>query len=168
MNHIWGDNLTGFTGMHFVYTYANGWKYEMYIRNSNTIDYRIHSGIVAGRWMNKQHAYIHKIGEHLFKLSWNEPTGTFVCLTFNLEIPNLHGTVCFPKWIIDNPEKTVCHQNEFIDLMLKYRDEGPTYDKQIEDNFAVISFIRDAGIDNDEVINCAPSELPKDYPNNLK
>jgi phenolic acid decarboxylase len=53
------ENLDRFVGKHFLYTYENGWKYEMYIRNANTIDYRIHSGIVGGRWVNKQKAYIH-------------------------------------------------------------------------------------------------------------
>jgi phenolic acid decarboxylase len=47
------ENLDRFVGKHFLYTYENGWKYEMYIRNANTIDYRIHSGIVGGRWVNK-------------------------------------------------------------------------------------------------------------------
>ena len=34
------ENLDRFVGKHFLYTYENGWKYEMYIRNANTIDYR--------------------------------------------------------------------------------------------------------------------------------
>ena len=162
------ENLDRFVGKHFLYTYENGWQYEMYIRNANTIDYRIHSGIVGGRWVNKQKAYIHQIAEHVFKFSWDEPTGTFVSLTVNLEVPILHGTVAFPRWVIEHPEKTVCHQNDFLDLIVQYRDAGPTYEKTIEDNFATITFMRDAGSDNDEVIACPPSELPKDYPNNLR
>lgn len=161
------ENLDGFVGKHFLYTYENGWKYEMYIRNAGTIDYRIHSGIVAGRWVNRQRAYIHQIAEHVFKFSWDEPTGTFVSLTVNLEAAILHGTVCFPRWVIEDPKKTVCHQNDFLGLMAQYRDAGPTYDKTVEDNFAVISFMRDAGPDNDTVIACPPSELPSNYPHNL-
>lgn len=27
-----------FLGKHFIYTYENGWQYELYIKNSTTID----------------------------------------------------------------------------------------------------------------------------------
>jgi len=40
------------------------------------------------------------------------------------------------------------------------RDEGPTYTIVIENNFAEITFIKDDGRDNDEVIVCTDSELP--------
>lgn len=164
----WQENLDGFVGKHFLYTYDNAWKYEMYIRNAMTIDYRIHSGIVAGRWVNRQRAYMHQVAEQVFKVSWDEPTGTFVSLTFNLEAAMVHGTVCFPRWVVEHPEKTVCHQNAVLDRMLRYRDAGPTYAKSIEDHFAVIDFMRDAGPDNDAVIACPPSELPRDYPEHLR
>ena len=39
------DELKEFLGKHFIYTYDNGWQYELYIKNAFTIDYRIHSGI---------------------------------------------------------------------------------------------------------------------------
>jgi phenolic acid decarboxylase len=42
-------DLDEFLGGHFIYTYANGWNYEMYVKNEHTIDYRIHSGMVGGR-----------------------------------------------------------------------------------------------------------------------
>ncbi|MDD5412262.1 MAG: phenolic acid decarboxylase [Methylobacter sp.] len=86
--------------------------------------------------MNKQKAYIHQIAERVFKFSWDEPTGTFVSLTVNLEVAILQGTVVFPRWVIEHPEKMVCHQNDFLDLMVQYRDAGPIYEKTIEDNFA--------------------------------
>ena len=38
-------------GQHFIYTYANGWDYEFYVKNETTMDYRIHSGMVGGRWV---------------------------------------------------------------------------------------------------------------------
>lgn len=41
--------MKNFVGMQMIYTYDNGWEYEIYIKNENTIDYRIHSGMVAGR-----------------------------------------------------------------------------------------------------------------------
>lgn len=43
-----------FIGSHMIYTYENGWEYEIYIKNEDTIDYRIHSGMVGGRWVRDQ------------------------------------------------------------------------------------------------------------------
>jgi phenolic acid decarboxylase len=40
---------SGLIGHRFIYTYANGWQYEMYVKNATTIDYRIHTGHVGGR-----------------------------------------------------------------------------------------------------------------------
>ncbi|GJM75134.1 hypothetical protein HMSSN036_73500 [Paenibacillus macerans] len=42
------EALKDFVGSHMIYTYENGWEYEIYIKNDHTIDYRIHSGMVAG------------------------------------------------------------------------------------------------------------------------
>jgi len=36
------------------------------------------------------------------------------------------------------------------------------------DEFATITFVRDCGANNDAVIACAASELPADFPANLK
>ena len=46
--------LQDFIGKHMIYTYDNGWEYEMYVKNEETIDYRIHSGMVGGRWVKDQ------------------------------------------------------------------------------------------------------------------
>ncbi|WP_204266604.1 phenolic acid decarboxylase, partial [Escherichia coli] len=54
-----------------------------------------------------------------------------------------------------------------IPLMNSYRDAGPAYPTEVIDEFATITFIRDCGADNDEVINCPASELPADFPANL-
>lgn len=66
------SDLSAFTGTHFVYTYDNGWKYEWYGRNDTTGDYRIHQGLVDGRWVThqKMHAVqfapgIYKVDRHL-------------------------------------------------------------------------------------------------------
>ena len=40
--------IAPFVGKHIIYTYANGWKYEMYLKNERTIDYRVHGGLVGG------------------------------------------------------------------------------------------------------------------------
>lgn len=157
------ENLKNLIGKHFIYTYDNGWQYEFYIKNENTVDYRIHSGIVGGRWVNNQEAHIVALGDNIYKVSWDEPTGTCVSLAFNLDSRQIHGTIFFPKWVIDDPKKTVCHQNEYLDLMKKYRDEGPTYPKTVIDEFATITFIEDCGENNELVINCAPSELSEEY-----
>ena len=132
-------DLSGFIGKHLVYTYDNGWNYEIYVKNGTTLDYRIHSGIVANRWVKDQQAYIVRVGESIYKISW----------------------------IMNNPEKTVCFQNDHIPLMVSYREAGPAYPTEVIDEFATITFVRDCGADNDEVINCPANELPDNFPANL-
>ncbi len=43
--------VAGIVGRRLIYTYANGWRYEMYVKNATTIDFPIHSGMVGGRWV---------------------------------------------------------------------------------------------------------------------
>ena len=40
-------DLAGLIGKHLIYTYDNGWQYEIYVKNATTFSYRIHSGIVS-------------------------------------------------------------------------------------------------------------------------
>jgi phenolic acid decarboxylase len=47
--------------------------------------------------------------------------------------------------------------------MRQYRDAGPTYPKQVVDEFATITFLEDCGPDREDVIDCAPDELPAGY-----
>lgn len=101
-------DLSGFIGKHLVYNYENGWDYEIYIKNTQTLNYRIHSGLVGNRWVKDQHAHIIRVSDHVYKVSWTEPTGTSVSLVMNLNDNLIHGTVFFPRWVMDNPEKTVC------------------------------------------------------------
>jgi len=161
-------DLSGFIGKHLVYTYDNGWNYEIYIKNANTLDYRIHSGLVGNRWVKDQQAYIVRIGKDIYKISWTEPTGTDVSLSVNLADKVFHGTIFFPRWVINNPEKTVCFQNEHIAQMQALRDAGPAYPTEVIDEFATITFVRDCGENNETVINCAASELPTDFPAGLR
>lgn len=161
-------DLNGFVGKHVVYTYDNGWNYELYVKNSETIDYRIHSGIVGNRWVKDQQAHIVRVASQVYKISWTEPTGTDVSLIVNLGDKVFHGTIFFPRWVINNPEKTVCFQNEHIEQMKTYRDAGPAYPTEVIDEFATITFVRDCGANNETVINCAASELPKNFPKNLR
>jgi len=162
------NDLSGFIGKHLVYTYDNGWNYEIYVKNEQTLDYRIHSGMVGNRWVKDQRAYIVRVGEESYKISWTEPTGTDVSLIANLGDRLFHGTIFFRRWVMNDPQKTVCVQNEHIAEMERYSEAGPAYPTEIIDEFATITFIRDCGPDNDSVIDCAASELPANFPDNLK
>lgn len=87
------EALQGFTGSHMIYTYENGWEYEIYIKNDHTIDYRIHSGMVAGRWVRDQEANVVKLTEGVYKVAWTEPTGTDVALNFMPNEMRMHGII---------------------------------------------------------------------------
>lgn len=160
------QELSFFLGMHFIYTYANGWKYEWYARNATTCDYRIHQGLVGGRWVTHQATQIVKLAPGMFKADWHEPTGTCVSLYFDIERRIVHGTIFFPQWIAGeggHPEKTICHQNDFVADMHRFRDEGPAYPYEIIAEFASITFMEQRGTDNDQVICAAPGQLPDGY-----
>lgn len=151
-------DLNDFIGTHFIYTYDNGWEYEWYAKNENTVDYRIHGGMVAGRWVTDQKADIVKLTDGVFKITWTEPTGTDVALDFMPNEGKLHGVIFFPKWVHEHPEITVCYQNQQIDLMEESRVKYETYPKYVVPEFAKISYMGDAGKDNDDVICEAPYE----------
>lgn len=159
------SEIINFVGKHFIYTYENGWQYEMYIKNDSTIDYRIHSGMVGGRWVRGQKAHIVRLSDDVVKISWDEPTGTTVSVAVNFSERRVHGVIFFPRWIAQAPQKTVCYQNEHLELMQQYRDAGPTYPKLVIDEFAPITFLEDCGANNETVIACAPKDLPDGYAN---
>ncbi len=144
--------------MHFIYTYENGWEYEFYIKNENTVDYRIHSGMVAGRWVRDQKADIVKLVEGVFKVTWTEPTGTDVALNFMIADKRIHGVIFFPKWVHEHPEITVCFQNDHIALMEESREKYETYPKYVVPEFADITFMKNEGVNNEKVISQAPYE----------
>ena len=161
-------DLSGLLGKHLVYTYDNGWNYEIYVKNAEYMDYRIHSGIVGNRWVKGQRVYIVQVAKDVYKISWTEPTGTDVSLIVNLADNVFHGTIFFPRWIINDPQKTVCFQNDHIPLMEQYRAEGPAYPTEVIDEFATITFVRQCAQNDESIIACAASELPADFPNNLR
>lgn len=160
-------DLSGFVGRRLVYTYDNGWNYELYIKNGKTVDYRIHSGMVGNRWVKDQKAFIVRVAESVYKISWTEPTGTDVSVIANLGDKVFHGTIFFPRWVINDPKKTVCFQNEHIPAMEAYREAGPAYPTEVIDEFATITFIQDCGENNESVIDRPASELPANFPNSL-
>lgn len=150
--------LNEFLGSHFIYTYENGWEYEIYIKNEDTIDYRIHSGMVGGRWVRNQKVDTVKIMDGVFKVSWTEPTGTDVSLNFVPNENRMHGVIFFPKWVHEHPEITVCYQNDFIPLMEKSRLKYEAFPKYVVSEFAAITFFKNEGINNEKVISQAPYE----------
>ncbi|WP_063002722.1 phenolic acid decarboxylase [Nocardia mikamii] len=153
-------DLDGLLGHRFIYTYANGWRYEMYVKNARTIDYRIHSGMVGGRWVKDQEVDIVRLTEGHFKVSWTEPTGTSVAVDILPALRRLHGVIFFPRWVEENPQRTVLYQNDHLEQMAAYRDAGPTYPIHIVSEFATITRVEYVGEDDETVIACAPSELP--------
>lgn len=152
-----------FIGKHIIYTYANGWQYETYLKNERTLDYRVHGGMVGGRWVKGQEVHIVRLAEGVVKISWTEPTGTCVSVAHNLVEYRSHGVIFFPHWIQLDPKKIAVYQNEKLDLMRKYRDDGPTYPITVVDEFAEITFVEDCGRDDETVIACAPQDLPAGY-----
>ncbi|MGW8262549.1 phenolic acid decarboxylase, partial [Bacillus sp. LR--39] len=53
---------------------------------------------------------------------------------------------------------TVCYQNDHIDLMEESREKYETYPKYVVPEFAEITFLKNEGVDNEEVISKAPYE----------
>jgi phenolic acid decarboxylase len=155
--------IAAFIGKHYIYTYDNGWQYETYIKNEHHLEYRVHSGIVGGRWVKNQEAHIVRLAEGVFRASWVEPTGTGVSLAVNLVERRLHGVIFFPRWVVEAPQKIAVFQNPHIDRMLAYRDAGPAYPIELVDSFAEITFIEDCERDDETVIACGPEALPGGY-----
>ena len=155
--------LEDFIGTHSIYTYDNGWEYEWYAKNDHTVDYRIHRRMVKGRWVKDQEADIDKLTDGVFKITWTEPTGTDVALDFMPNEKKLHGMIFFPKWVEEHPEITVTFQNEHIAEMEAAREKYETYPKLLVPEFATITYMGDAGIDNEDVISEAPYDgMPDD------
>jgi phenolic acid decarboxylase len=157
------QDLSGIVGHRFIYTYANGWQYEMYVKNATTIDYRIHSGMVGGRWVKDQTVDLVQLDDDVFKLSWNEPTGTSVVVNVLPGKRRLHGTIFFPQWVEQDGAKTVLYQNDHLDEMCALRDAGPTYPIYVVPEFARITLFEEVGADDESVISAAPGDLPAGF-----
>lgn len=157
------QDLTGIVGHRFIYTYANGWQYEMYVKNDRTIDYRIHSGHVGGRWVKDQRVDLVQLDDDSYKVSWTEPTGTSVAVNVMPRKRRLHGVIFFPDWIREHGEHTVCYQNDHLDEMRAHRDRGPTYPIYVVPEFARITLFEYVGADDDSVVSVAPGDLPEGW-----
>jgi phenolic acid decarboxylase len=157
------QDLSGIVGYRFIYTYANNWQYELYVKNTTTIDYRIHTGMVGGRWVRDQTVDLVQLDDSVFKISWTEPTGTSVVVNLLPAKRRLHGTIFFPQWIEQDGSKTVLYQNDHLEEMRAFRDAGPTYPIYVVPEFAKITLIENVGIDNETAVDTAPSELPAGF-----
>jgi phenolic acid decarboxylase len=157
------NDLTPFLGKHYIYTYDNGYHNEFYIKNDHTVDYRIHGGTLKGRWVRNQQAHIARLADDVVKLSWEEPAGTVVSIAIMLSQRLVHGSIFFPRWIAEDPKQTVCYQNDHLDRLKQLRDAGPTFPRMVVNEFATITFVEDRGQNNEEVIACAPDQLPEGY-----
>jgi phenolic acid decarboxylase len=92
-------------------------------------------------------------------VSWTEPTGTSVAVNVMPSKRRLHGVIFFPQWIRQHGERTVCYQNEHLEQMRAYRDEGPTYPIYVVPEFAYITMFEYVGPDDESVIDRSPAEL---------
>jgi len=145
-----------FIGTQMIYTFANGWEYEIYIKNEDTVDYRIHSGMVGGRWVRDQKMGLVELTKDVYKVSWTEPTGTDVSINFMIGDKKVHGMIFFPKWVHEHPEITVCYQNDHLDLIEASRDKYETYPKHLVSNLGDITYMKNVGINNENIISVAP------------
>ena len=71
---------------------------------------------------------------------------------------DLYGVIFFPKWVHERPDITVCYQNDSIDLMKESREKYETYPKYVVPEFADITYIHHAGVNDETIIAEAPYE----------
>lgn len=158
-NPIPPQDFSGIVGHRFIYTYANGWQYEMYVKNATTIDYRIH---LACRWPLGQGpggqprpARRRQFQDLLDRTHRNLCGGQRSAV--QAAHPRRH---LLPQWIRVHGERTVCYQNEHLDEMRAYRDQGPTYPIYEVPEFAYITLFEYVGPDDETVIDTGPDRLP--------
>lgn len=56
----------------------------------------------------------------------------------------------------EHPEITVCYQNDHIDLMHESREKYETYPKYVVPEFADITYLHNAGANNERIVSEAP------------
>lgn len=97
-------DLSGFIGKHLVYTYDNGWNYEIYVKMAtpSTTVFTAASSAIAGWKIRKR--TLCGWGKYLQNLldrtdrHRRQPDRQLGDKLF-------HGTIFFPRWIMNNPEK---------------------------------------------------------------
>ena len=65
-------DLSGFIGKHLVYTYDNGWNYEIYIK-MKIPSTTVFTAAVGNRWVKDQQVYVVRVGESIYKISGLNP-----------------------------------------------------------------------------------------------
>ena len=142
-------------GKHLIYTYENGWEYEVYYKNKNTIDYRVLRGMMAGRYVKGQRVHMRRLSTSspLFMVSWTEPTGTCVAQVVDLDRRSMDTVAFFPCWVAEEPSKTTCFQNNHLPIIVAYRDIGPTYPISVVNETGFIHTLLDSGPDNELLIS---------------
>lgn len=63
---------------------------------------------------------------------------------------------------MNNPNKTVCFQNEHLEEMAAFRETGPAYPTDAIDEFATITYVESYEQKYDVVINCPVDKIPKE------
>ncbi|MET8427151.1 phenolic acid decarboxylase [Nocardia sp. NPDC004860] len=159
-----GD-LSGIVGRHLIYAYENGWKFDLYVRNSQTVAFRCLMGPMFGRWSTAQPAKMIQLSGDMYKIAWVEPTGAVTVLIVWLRERRVHTTICYPQWMLDFPESTLGHYEDAIPQIIADRDQGPTYPQTLVASTGRITYLETRGRDDDTVIDCPPAKLPLDYAN---
>jgi phenolic acid decarboxylase len=63
----------------------------------------------------------------------------------------------------EDGSKTVLFQNDHLEQMRAYRDEGPTYPIYVVPEFAHITLYEFVGADDETVVDTAPADLPAGF-----
>jgi phenolic acid decarboxylase len=162
-NSALAGDLSGIVGKHLIYAYDNGWKYELYVCNAQTVEFRCLMGPMFGRWSKNQAAKAVQLDGDMYKLAWVEPTGTTTVLIVWLGERRVHTTICFPQWMLDYPDSTLGNYEDNIDAIIADRDKGPTYPQTLVSATGRITYLESCEPDDDTVIDIAPSKLPPGY-----
>jgi phenolic acid decarboxylase len=157
-----GD-LSGIIGQHLIYAYDNGWKYELYVRNAQAVEFRCLMGPMFGRWSTDQPAKIVQLSGNMYKLAWVEPTGTTTVVIVWLDERRVHTTICYPHWMLDYPESTMGRYEDDMDAIIADRDAGPTYPQTLVSSTGRITFLETREADDASVIDRPPNKLPLGY-----
>ncbi|MFB8008672.1 phenolic acid decarboxylase [Nocardia sp. NPDC056000] len=157
-----GD-LSGLIGSHLIYAYDNGWKYELYVRNAETVEFRCLIGPMFGRWSKDQPAKMVRLGADLYKLAWVEPTGTTTIVILWLDERRVHTTITYPQWMLDYPESTLGLYQDNADAIVADRERGPTYPLTLVSSTGQVTFLERRAPDDDTVIDRPPNKLPLGY-----
>lgn len=56
------QDLSIMFGKRIIYTYENGWLYELYFHSEKLLNYRVHSGLVGGRWVTNREMTMKALG----------------------------------------------------------------------------------------------------------